>query len=264
MTMKQDMINKLHTWADRYEVEGFRARDPLFCPASYTITRDVEITAFIAQWLAYGNRRAFMNELTKMRIRMGTENFGPSDYIAQRKYACYENNTNTLYRFYTYHDFYELCEGLHLIYESHTYMVDAVVKQLLDRADTATDPTILLQAIISLFPSVKGIPKDTKSACKRLNMFLRWMVRKGPADLGTWAMQYPEQFTTDRLLCPLDVHVGKIARRLGLITYNENDMRAVMELTANMREIFPGDPARGDFALYGYEINDSRFTRGEL
>lgn len=263
MTMKQDMIKKLHTWADKYEVEEFRAKDPLFCPASYIATRDVEIMAFIAQWLAYGNRRAFMNELAKMQIRMRTENFGPSDYIAQRKYACYESNTNTLYRFYTYHDFYELCEGLHQIYERHTYMVDAVVEHL-RKANDPADPTILLQAIISLFPSVKGIPKDTKSACKRLNMFLRWMVRKGPADLGTWSMHFPMTFTTDRLLCPLDVHVGKIARRLCLITRNENDMQAVMELTANMQKIFPGDPARGDFALYGYEINDSRFTRGEL
>ncbi|HMB90149.1 MAG TPA: TIGR02757 family protein, partial [Rhodothermales bacterium] len=99
----------------------------------------------------------------------------------------------------------------------------------------------------------------TGSACKRLNMYLRWMVRPGPVDLGIWTKICPDQ-----LVLPLDVHAGRQARALGLVSRKQNDWRAAFELTANCRLLCPDDPARYDFAFFGVgaydEALDPRFT----
>jgi uncharacterized protein (TIGR02757 family) len=97
------------------------------------------------------------------------------------------------------------------------------------------------------------------SACKRLNMYLRWMVRPGPVDLGIWTKIRPDQ-----LVLPLDVHAGRQARALGMVSRSQNDWRAATELTANCRLLCPNDPARYDFAFFGVgayeEALDPRFT----
>ena len=87
-------------------------------------------------------------------------------------------------------------------------------------------------------------------AMKRMNMFLRWMVRKGPVDLGIWNFMQPKD-----LLIPLDVHVARISREMNLLTRKSNDFRAVVELTNNLRNICPDDPVKYDFAMFGYGID---------
>ena len=107
-----------------------------------------------------------------------------------------------------------------------------------------------LNALISLF-NANGIPKDRKSACKRLCLFLRWMIRRdGIVDLGVW-----RKFSPADLLIPLDVHVNRVARQHGLLTRTSADMRAVEELTAHCRALYPHDPAIMDFALFGAGFN---------
>ncbi|MEX1054419.1 MAG: TIGR02757 family protein, partial [Rhodothermales bacterium] len=91
---------------------------------------------------------------------------------------------------------------------------------------------------------------STGSACKRLNMYLRWMVRTGPVDLGIW-----RRISTRRLMLPLDVHCGRQARLLGMLERKQNDWRACVELTANCRKLNPNDPARYDFAFFGLGVN---------
>ena len=88
-------------------------------------------------------------------------------------------------------------------------------------------------------------------AMKRMNMFLRWMVRKGPVDLGVWNFIKPSE-----LLIPLDVHVARISREMGLLTRKSNDFKAVKELTNNLKKICPSDPVKYDFAMFGYGVTE--------
>ena len=98
------------------------------------------------------------------------------------------------------------------------------------------------------------VPKDCSSACKRLCLFLRWMVRNGsPVDYGLWS----DWFDKSTLVVPLDVHVLRQARNLGLIRTNAATMRTALEITARLAEAFPGAPCRGDFALYGLGIDEA-------
>ena len=110
-----------------------------------------------------------------------------------------------------------------------------------------------LTSLISLLHA-NGIPKDCKSACKRLCLFLRWMVRRdGIVDLGVW-----RQLSPVYLLIPLDVHVNRVAREHGLLTRTSADMRAVQELTNKCKELYPNDPGVMDFALFGVGYNSER------
>ena len=102
------------------------------------------------------------------------------------------------------------------------------------------------------FGGVKGIPKlERDSPCKRICLFLRWVVRKSPVDLGIWTIIHPTE-----LYIPLDAHVAKMAHRLGITTRKTEDWKMVQQVTNYMKTIFPDDPCRGDFALFGYSINN--------
>jgi uncharacterized protein (TIGR02757 family) len=101
-------------------------------------------------------------------------------------------------------------------------------------------------------PDLPMLPDPAKgSAMKRVNMFLRWMVRKGPVDLGVWDCMKPSE-----LLIPLDVHVARVSREMGLLKRNANDMKAVIELTDALREFDPDDPVKYDFAIFGKGVNN--------
>ena len=170
----------------------------------------------------------------------------PFVFIVERRWEQMEHLKDAvLYRFYKWGDFYDLCERLYDIYQNYTTMEQAVCKQY----DEIKNPD-WVQSVLNLFPGVKGVPKDTKSACKRVCMFMRWMVRWGSdVDLGIWSF-----IPTSKLIVPLDTHVARMARQLGLITVKGNNMRAAYQLTQQCRLAFPNDPAKADFALFGYGI----------
>ena len=110
-----------------------------------------------------------------------------------------------------------------------------------------------LQELIYMFDNIKGFPKDKKSACKRLNMLLRWMSRKNsPVDLGLWDIK------PSKLIIPVDTHVHRMALELGLTKRRQADMKTALEITDAMREIWMDDPVKGDFALFGFGINHKR------
>ncbi len=90
-------------------------------------------------------------------------------------------------------------------------------------------------------------------AMKRMNMYLRWMVRKPPVDLGIW-----DFIPQEKLLIPLDVHVARLSREMGLLTRSSNDFKAVVELTKNLREFCPKDPAKYDFAIFGLGVDENK------
>lgn len=152
---------------------------------------------------------------------------------------------DTFYRFYTYHDLHLLCCRLKDIYDTYDCMEDAMAA-----AGPCEDPILRLR---QLFADLNGIPVlHGTSACKRLAMFLRWMVRTdGIVDLGIWRTAvHPRQ-----LIIPLDTHVHQISLRLGLTGQKTATLRTAREITDALAKVFPDDPCLGDFALFGYDIN---------
>lgn len=232
--------------ADQYETAEFIADDPIQFPRKFGYKCSQEIVGFIASWLAYGNRKTILSTCENLFREM--ERYTPYMYIKNMVWQKYVGSEETLYRFFTWGDFAGLCRCLKKIYDEYEDMEEALSKNYY-RMVNATD---YLLELISLFPGVKGIPQDTKSACKRLNLFLRWMCRKNsPVDLGIWSF-----IPMTQLLIPFDTHVAAISRQLGLINSKSNSMSTVIDLTVKLREVFLLDPCKGDFALFGYGANN--------
>lgn len=245
---KDSQFSFLKTLATNYNTKSFIAEDPIRFPNSYTQKQDIEISAFVSSWIAYGNRKQILITLEKIHKDFGTS---PYKYILERKFDKYKSDKNNLYRFYTKADFYQLCDTLHSIYSEHQD-IETKLLSIQSNYDTALE---LLQNIISLFPNQKGIPCDTKSACKRLCLMLRWLIRKdGIVDLGIWNL-----IPQNKLLIPLDTHVFRLAKQLGFTKRKQADMKTVLEITQAMKTIFPNDVALGDFALFGYGVEGNDF-----
>lgn len=232
--------------AEQYEKPEFIQDDPVQFPRKFGYKCSQEIVGFIASWLAYGNRKAILSTCESLFADM--ERYTPYMYIKNMVWRKYTDSDETMYRFFKWRDFADLCRALKKIYDEYEDMEEA----LFQNYQRTVNPTDYVEALIKLFPNVKGVPQDTKSACKRLNMFLRWMVRKkSPIDLGIWASIEPRY-----LLIPLDTHVANVGRQMGLIKGKGDSMNTVLELTTNCRDIFPLDPCKCDFALFGYGVNN--------
>jgi TIGR02757 family protein len=154
---------------------------------------------------------------------------------------------DTFYRFYTHSDLCALCDRLKEIYQRYDSLEDALA------ASSYPNPVFKLQ---DLFSGINGIPvMGGTSACKRLAMFLRWMVRTdGIVDFGIWqTVFHPRQ-----LIIPLDTHVHQISLELGLTQQRTATLKTALEITEALSHIFPDDPCLGDFALFGYDINKGK------
>ena len=238
-------VQLLRSWADQYETEEFIRKDPVQFPRAMFNTggsiQDIEISAFIASWLAYGNRKQIIAKAHQLHDLMRWQ---PLRYIQGKEWAVFLNDKRTLYRFYKWSDFAALCQRLESVYRVESRSMGQVI------TETEKSP---LCAIIDLFQGVKGIPKTDDSACKRLCMFLRWMVRdNSPVDMGCWS----DIISKRNLLIPLDTHVHSMALLLGLTKRKQEDMVTAKEITDKFRQVFPNDPSKGDFALFGYGINN--------
>lgn len=239
--------------AEKYETQEFIPKDPISFPHRYKDKKDIEIAAFVAQWLAYGKRELFLKVLAKI----GEDFKGkPYLYIKNREFDKYKDDKRVLYRFFTYGDYYLLCSCLYDIYfveGKETMTMEEVLKQEL-KTDKVNDAIVLLQLIGKKFSCVKGIPHDVSSACKRLCMFLRWMIRKkSEVDFGLWDIMEAED-----LLIPVDVHVLRQSMALNLTTKKTATIKTVIEITANMKQIFPFDPTKADFALFGLGVDENQ------
>ncbi|MCQ2344179.1 MAG: TIGR02757 family protein [Paludibacteraceae bacterium] len=199
--------------------------------------RDIEVMGIVCSWLAFGNRLQIHKKCDFAFTLMDGR---PYDYVMGQLWRVYEGSGENFYRMLFYRDFHDLMLSLYNIYKGYATMEDAV----LSKGDVS-DPVLLVDRVLSLFDCA-GIPKNTASACKRVVMFLRWMVRRDDrVDFGIWRRINPRL-----LLIPLDVHVLNIAKSQGLITRKSADMKAALELATHARELFPDDPAIMDFALF--------------
>lgn len=252
--MAYTLNDNLKRWAEQYETAEFIQSDPVQIPHRYDSRVNIEISAFVTAWIAWGSRKQIIQkadfidrEIFKgapYHYIVGTDTQGTAPEWKQ-----YKGSKENFYRTFTYADFHDLCARLHHVYTNWESM-EAAIKY---SHEINGEPS--LQTLFSLFGSVKGIPDGTtQTACKRLCMFLRWMCRKGsPVDFGLWDVCDPRN-----LIIPLDTHVHKQALRLGLVKRRTPDLQTAIEITDRFAEIFPDDPTKGDFALFGYGVNNGK------
>ncbi len=246
--MGQYIAEKLRQWADQYETVKFIESDPIIFPHLYTDKRDIEISGFVTAWIAWGNRRQIIN--TASYINRDIFQGHPYEYIIRGDWGPLYHDYRTLYRTFKYSDFADICCGLRSIYMTYESMEDWVKREAENNFDG------VLQLFLCAFERIKGIPRLYSIApCKRLCLFLRWMVRRGPVDFGLWDVLTPGQ-----LVIPLDTHVIAMTNRLQLLPNKSRfgitpTMTNAKAVTAILSTVFPNDPVRGDFALFGAGIS---------
>ena len=231
-----------------YNDMRYFATDPVAVVKRCKEQKDIEVMGIVCSWLAYGNRNQIYKKCCMAYDLMSGK---PYDYVMSGQWREYKDSDNNFYRLFFYRDFHDLMQSLYNVYQQHTTLEEAVLATLVGTQRAVSyDPqgakARILESLISFF-NANGIPQNTKSACKRLCLFLRWMVRRdGIVDLGVWT-----KFSPADLLIPLDVHVNRVAHQHGLLTRTSADMRSVLELTQKCKELYPYDPTIMDFALFG-------------
>lgn len=242
-----EVARALREWARVYNVPSFAEGDPVSFPRRFSRKQDIEISGFLTAWISFGRRELILRKAEELHRMMGES---PYRFILggeanlKRPAGMPRGGRDTFYRFYTYEDLFRLCRRLGELYRKYESLEEAVA------AAPGEDP---LQRLRGLFAGQKGIPAPgAASACKRLAMFLRWMVRAdGIVDLGIWRAT----ISPGQLLIPLDTHVRRVASRLGLTSRKSASLATAREITDALAALFPGDPCLGDFALFGYGIN---------
>ncbi|MBQ3310886.1 TIGR02757 family protein [bacterium] len=245
------MINKekLDFLVEKYETESFIEDDPVQFMRKYKNEEDMTLAGFIASCFSYGNRKVFIKKLNELFDQMGNS---PYNFILD----CNCQNIDFSYRFAKTCDVQELFKKLHNLYKSKKSLKDLfqnnyhgeIMPMFQCVCDYFYDGANLTQGYCHLIPNPKN-----KGTMKRLNMFLRWLIRKPPVDFGLWDFIKPSE-----LLIPFDVHVARISRQMGLLNRSSNDYKAVLELTNQLKIFDCNDPIKYDFALFGYGIENNK------
>lgn len=246
--MDKDTAQQIRTLAERYETADFLASDPSQFMHRVQGEPNQEAMAFFASCLSYGSRRQFFPKIQFALDRSGGE---MHRWIAEGAFLDDIADTRECYyRLHTCHDVRHLLTAYRAMMASHGSMKAFV-------ASHASDGRTAIRALCRYFAAHDAsalVPQSDASACKRLCMFLRWMVRDGsPVDLGLWA----DTLDKRTLVMPLDTHVVQEAMRLGLLGSRTASMGAALRLTDAMRQVFPDDPLRGDFALFGLGVDNA-------
>lgn len=248
------VVDLLNTKVEQYNRPDFIANDPVSIPHRFGKLQDIEIMGFWAATLAWGQRKTIINKCSELITLMDN---APYDFVCHhtdsdlKRFLAFKhrtfNATDTLYFLAFFRSFYQ----------HHHSLEDAFMKQL--KPDSPTIEQGLV-GFHQLFFDMDFAPERTRkhvatpergSTCKRLSMFLRWMVRKdnNGVDFGLWQRINPAQ-----LICPCDVHVDRVARKLGLIKRPQTDWKTAIELTEALKTLDPNDPVKYDFALFGLGV----------
>jgi uncharacterized protein (TIGR02757 family) len=235
--------------ADEYENPNFIEFDPVSIPHRFSRKEDIEIAGLLSATIAWGNRKSILTNASKMMALMDNS---PFEYLCAYSDADAAKLTNFVHRTFNAVDFDFFLKSLQNIYLNKGGLENVF------QGENAKDAIYQFRTAMLESPHLKRSEKHLSnpyknSAAKRLNMFLRWMVRpaaKG-VDFGVW-----NSIKTSQLSCPLDVHSGNIARKLGLLNRNPNDWKAVEELDTALIKLDPQDPVKYDFALFGMGVNE--------
>lgn len=250
----QQLKDFLDAKAEYYNKPDFITGDPICIPHRFSQLQDIEIAGLFAAILAWGNRTTIINKCAELMQLMDN---APYDYICNHQPRERLKLMQFRHRTFNGVDLLYFVEFLQHYYSNVTSLQFAFSGHITLEDDTVENALIGFQ---KLFFSMEEYPERTRkhistpaknSACKRLNMYLRWMVRQDEngVDFGLWEHIQPSQ-----LVCPVDVHVSRVAARLGLISEAKSDWTTAMELTAKLRQLDPLDPAKYDFALFGLGV----------
>ncbi len=235
----------------KYNNPAFIETDPIFIPHQFTLKEDIEIAGFLTATLAWGNRKSIIKNSLRLIALMDS---APHDYILNHKEHDLERMDGFVHRTFNETDAKYFMKALQNIYR-HKGGLEKVFSGAV--ADTSVIPAIshFHQVFFSRHHpgrTCKHVSNPEKgSPAKRINMFLRWMVRRDNhgVDFGLWKHINPSQ-----LSCPLDIHSGNVARKLGLLTIKQNNLMALEELDASLRYMDPTDPVKYDYALFGLGV----------
>jgi uncharacterized protein (TIGR02757 family) len=248
---KADLKEFLDEKVNKYNNSSFIDSDPISIPHSFTLKEDIEISGFLAATISWGNRKMIIRNATRMMELIGDS---PYDFIMNHQDHHLEKLHGFVHRTFNSGDFTYFIRALQYIYKEKGGLETIFNKY---QSKDSLQPAIhQLNKIFFELPhssrTVKHLSDPEKgSAAKKINMYLRWMVRndnKG-VDFGIWKSVSPSA-----LSCPLDVHSGNVARKLGLISRKQNDSKAVAELDVNLRAMDSIDPVKYDFALFGLGV----------
>jgi uncharacterized protein (TIGR02757 family) len=232
---------------DRYNQPGFIPEDPISIPHGFSLREDIEVSGFLTATIAWGRRDIIVRNALSLMQRM---DHAPSAFVQHASPKELKKLDSFVHRTLNGGDAVALIR----VYENDG------MEAAFALSDTAEDTSEGILRFRERMMSVRAFPARTGkhladpsagSSAKRLNMFLRWMVRtdKRGVDFGLWTRIRPDQ-----LICPLDVHTGNVARRIGLLSRTQNDWKAAVELTSQLRKLDPQDPVRYDFSLFGMGV----------
>jgi uncharacterized protein (TIGR02757 family) len=248
---KEELKSFLDEKVIQYNTLDFIESDPVQIPHLFSLKEDIEIAGFLSATIAWGNRKMIIKNSHKMMDLMGNS---PYDFVMSHTEDDLERLESFVHRTFNGQDFASFIKGLQHIYKNHNGLEAIFAKY--------QEPSSMQKSISEFKKIFFEIPHQSRtqkhisdpmngSAAKRINMYLRWMCRqdnKG-VDLGIW-----KNISPSLLSCPLDVHSGNVARKLGLLTRKQNDGKALAELDSKLRELDPNDPVKYDFALFGLGV----------
>jgi uncharacterized protein (TIGR02757 family) len=250
---KRELKEFLDEKVDLYNRPSFIEHDPISIPHLYSKKEDIEISGFLAATIAWGNRKMILRNANRIMVLLDDS---PYDFIINSEMHDLEKIEGFVHRTFNSHDLIYFLKALKYI-----YIKKGGLEKIFNEYKTGDSLQPAIHEFHSIFfdlPHNKNTERHVSdpfkgSAAKKINMFLRWMVRKDNkgVDFGIW-----NSISPSILSCPLDVHSGTVARKLGLLTRKQNDSKAVSELDNFLREMDREDPVRYDFALFGLGVSE--------
>jgi uncharacterized protein (TIGR02757 family) len=246
-----DLKEFLDEKVSQYNTLAFIDSDPISIPHRFNLKEDIEISGFLASTIAWGNRTMIIKNASKLLGLMGNS---PYDFIMNHDEQDLDRFNGFVHRTFNETDLVYFIKSIKNIYVNY-----GGLENVFAQSATPCSTQLAIHEFKKVFFSLPHPARTSKhvsdpekgSAAKKINMYLRWMVRsdnKG-VDFGIWKGISPHQ-----LSCPLDVHSGRVARKLGLLSRNQNDSKALEELDFNLRQMDNDDPVKYDFALFGLGV----------
>ena len=253
MLTNNELLNFLEEKTDQYNRKSFIESDPVSIPHLFSNRSDIEISGFLVAAFSWGQRKTICRNGNELMRRM---DFAPYEFVMNASAQDYNALDGFVHRTFNSSDLITFMKALKTIFAEYGNIENAFIPYDENDHGRVKDGII---AFRKRFFMAEHLPRTEKhisdpmkkASCKRLNMFLRWMVRNDGrgVDFGLW-----KAFSPSALLCPLDVHSGRVATKLGLLIRKTNDWKAVEELTGNLKKFDPVDPVKYDFALFGLGV----------
>ena len=248
---KSELKSFLDEKVDFYNNPNFIESDPIQIPHLYSLKEDIEIAGFLIATIAWGNRKSIINNGNRLIELMGNS---PYDFVMNFSERNSHSLSSFVHRTFNGDDLLYFFKSLQNIYKNHEGLETIFTKHQ-EKKSLQTS----IHHFKKIFFELDHLPRTEKhvsdpiknSAAKRINMFLRWMIRNDDSgvDFGLW-----NNISPSLLSCPLDVHSGNVARKLQLLGRKQNDAKAVIELDKTLRKLDPKDPVKYDFALFGLGV----------